>query len=59
MVPVLDVFWFERVVSTGLLPAIEEKNVLKDSGNVRYEAIEVSDEGGQGNRLKVITRRLR
>lgn len=58
-VNILDVFFFERLESTGALPAIREKHVLIDSDSVRYEVLEVSDEGGQGNRLKVSTRRLR
>lgn len=58
-VPVVDVFWFERLTATNALPVIEEKHILTDSGSQDYEVIEVSNEGGQGNRLKVITRRLR
>lgn len=58
MVVVTDVFFFEPV-TTGTLPAIEEKHVLIDSGSVRYEVVSVVDQGGGGNRLEVITRRLR
>jgi hypothetical protein len=56
-VPVTDVFWFEE--SSGSLPAIEEKHVLVDGSSVRYEVIQVADQGGEGNRLKVMTKRLR
>lgn len=58
-VNVLDVFFFERLTTTNVLPAIREQHVIIDSDSVRYEVIEISDEGGQGNRLKVTTRRLR
>lgn len=58
-VNVLDVFFFERLVATNVLPAVREQHVLVDGDSVRYEVIEISDEGGQGNRLKVTTRRLR
>lgn len=58
-VNILDVFFFERPVATGILPAIREQHVLVDGDSVRYEVIEVSDEGGAGNRLKVSCRRLR
>ncbi len=56
---ILDIFFFERLLATNILPAIREQHVLVDSDSVRYEVIEVSDEGGQGNRLKVSCRRLR
>ena len=56
---VVDIFFFERLTTTNLLPAIREQHVVVDSDSVRYEVFEVSDEGGQGNRLKVSTRRLR
>lgn len=59
MVNVLDVFWFEPLRTTCELPAIQEDHVLVDSDSVRYEVIEVSNEGGGGNRLKVSCRRLR
>jgi hypothetical protein len=59
LVNILDIFFFERLVTTNLLPAIREQHILVDSSSVRYEVIEVSDEGGQGNRLKVSCRRLR
>ena len=58
-VNILDVFFFERLVATSILPAIREQHVIVDGDNVRYEVLEVSDEGGQGNRLKVSCRRLR
>jgi hypothetical protein len=59
LVNIVDVFFFERLIATGILPAIREKHVLVDSSSVRYEVIEISDEGGQGNRLKVTSRRAR
>lgn len=58
-VNVVDVFFFERLTTTNVLPAIREQHVIVDSSSVRYEVMEVSDEGGQGNRLKVTCRRLR
>ena len=59
LVNIVDLFFFERLTTTNILPAIREKHVLVDGGSVRYEVIEISDEGGQGNRLKVTCRRAR
>lgn len=59
LVNILDIFFFERLIATNILPAIREKHILVDGSSIRYEVIEVSDEGGQGNRLKVSCRRLR
>ncbi len=59
LVPVVDVFWFERLLTTNVLPAIREQHVIVDSDDVRYEVFEVSNEGGGGNRLKATCRRLR
>ena len=59
LVNILDIFFFERLTATNILPAIREQHILLDSSSVRYEVMEVSDEGGQGNRLKVSCRRLR
>ena len=59
LVNIVDVFFFEKLTATDVLPAIREKHVIVDGSSVRYEVIEVSDEGGQGNRLKVTSRRLR
>lgn len=59
LVNILDVFFFERLIATNVLPSIREQHILLDSNSVRYEVVEVSDEGGQGNRLKVSCRRLR
>ncbi len=56
---VVDVFWFERLLTTNTLPAIREQHVIVDSDSVRYEVFEVSDEGGGGDRLKATCRRLR
>ena len=53
-----DVFWFESVAGSNL-PAIEEKHVLVDSSSVRYEVLSVADQGGENDRLRVMTRRLR
>jgi hypothetical protein len=58
IVTVTDVFWFEAVAGASL-PAIEEKHVLVDSSSIRYEVVNVSDQGGEGDRLRVMTRRLR
>ncbi len=59
LISVVDVFWFERLVTTNILPDIREQHVIVDSNTTRYEVFEVSNEGGQGNRLKVTCRRLR
>jgi hypothetical protein len=59
LVNILDIFFFERLTTTNLLPDIREKHVLVDTDDVRYEVVEISNEGGQGNRLKVSCRRLR
>jgi hypothetical protein len=56
---VVDVFFFERLLTTNILPAIREQHVIVDSDGVIYEVFEISDEGGGGNRLKVTCRRLR
>lgn len=58
-VNIVDVFFFERLVTTGLLPEVREQHVLLDSDNVRYEVMEISSEGGGGNRLMTKCRRLR
>lgn len=52
-----DVFWFEQV--SGTLPAINENHVLIDSGSIRYEVVaKPVNQAGNGNRLKVLTRRV-
>lgn len=57
---VVGIFFFERLATTNILPAIREQHVIVDSDDgVRYEIFEVSDEGGGGDRLKVSTNRLR
>lgn len=56
---VVDMLWFERLLTTNILPAIREQHVIVDSDGVRREVFEVSDEGGAGNWLKVTCRRLR
>ncbi len=58
IVTVTDVFWFEAVAGASL-PAIEEKHVLVDGSSVRYEVVNVADQGGEDDRLRVMTRRLR
>lgn len=58
-VNIVDVLFFERLITTGILPAIREQHMVVDSDSVRYEVFEVSDEGGGGDRLKVSCRRLR
>ena len=58
LVVVTDVFWFE-VAAGETLPAIEEKYVLVDSDSQRYEVMQVIDQGGMDDRLRVMTRRLR
>lgn len=56
---VVEVLFFERLLTTGILPGIREQHVIVDSDDVRYEVFEVSNEAGGGNRLKVSSRRLR
>jgi hypothetical protein len=56
LVNIVIVFFFERLIATGILPAIREEHVISDSDSNRYEIFEVSDEGGGGNRLKVTCR---
>jgi hypothetical protein len=58
IVTVTDVFWFEAAAGASL-PAIEESHVLVDGSSVRYEVVNVQDQGGEGDRLRVMTRRLR
>lgn len=58
VVTVTDVFYFEPAAGASL-PAITEQHVIVDSSNVRYEVIMVQNAGGGGNRLKVLTQRLR
>jgi hypothetical protein len=58
IVNVSDTFWFEAEAGESL-PAIEEKHVLVDEDDIRYEVVSVTDQGGEGDRLKVMTRRLR
>lgn len=57
---VIDVFWFAPQ-SDGTLPAITEKHVIRDEADldVRYDILQVRNEGGQGRRLSVMTRRWR
>jgi len=51
-----DVVWFERV--SGALPTITENHVLLN-GTTRYEVVaNPGNQGGKGNRLKVIVRRV-
>jgi len=56
---VMDVFWFEPMLTTGKLPVIREKHLVYDLNNVRHEIIQVVDQGGEGNRLAVLTERKR
>jgi hypothetical protein len=58
VIVITDVFWFEPEVGSTTLPAITEAHLLK-VGSTRYEVIQVADQGGNGNRLRVTTRRLR
>lgn len=53
-----DVFWFEQLPDE-TLPAIEEKHILIDVNSIRYEVLNVANQGGEGNRLRVMTRRIR
>jgi hypothetical protein len=56
VITVTDVFWFEPV--SGVLPSITEGHVMTTGGS-RYEVLQVADQGGEGNRLRVMTRRFR
>lgn len=56
---VADIFWYEPLQTTGLLPAITENQLVYDENNVRHEIIQVVDQGGEGGRLAVITERKR
>lgn len=55
---VIDVFYFEKIASTGALPVILEKHIIR-TGGVKYEVFAVVDQGGEGNRLAVATNRVR
>lgn len=55
---VTDVFWFEAAAGASL-PVITEAHVLVDGSGTRYEVIMAQDQGGNGSRLKVATKRLR
>jgi hypothetical protein len=54
---VTDIFWFAQI--DGSLPAITEKHVIVDASGNRYEIMMVQNQGGEGNRLKVMTRSIR
>lgn len=54
---VVDIFWFEKI--SGTFPTITEKHLIRDASNVRYEIIATVNQGGESNRLKVITTRVR
>lgn len=56
LVNIVIVFFFERLITTSILPAIREEHVISDSDSNRYEIFEVSDEGGAGDILKVTCR---
>lgn len=58
VVVVTDVFWFEAAAGASL-PVITEAHVLVDGSGTRYEVIMAQDQGGNGSRLKVATKRLR
>jgi len=58
LVPVTDIFWFEALAGASL-PAIEEKHVLVDGSSIRYEVLQVTAMGGEQDRLRVVTKRLR
>lgn len=56
IITITDVFWFEPV--NGVLPVINEGHLLT-CDSVRYEVLQVMDQGGGNSRLRVMTRRLR
>lgn len=56
---VVDIFWFEPLSTTGMLPIIQEKHLVYNQDGVKHEIIQVIDQGGEGGRLAVITERKR
>lgn len=54
---VVDIFWFGKI--SGTLPTITEKHLIRDASSTRYEIIGVVNQGGESNRLKIITTRVR
>lgn len=54
---VVDIFWFEKI--SGTFPTITEKHLIRDASSTRYEIIATVNQGGESNRLKVITTRVR
>lgn len=58
VVIVSEVLGFDTLPN-GTLPAIEEKHVIVEDDDTRYEVIAVVPVGGLINRLKVAVRRLR
>ena len=53
-----DTWIFERNPATGLLPPITEKHILditSVNSGVRYDVKAIDDQGGEGNRLFVLT----
>lgn len=53
---VADLFYFERI--NGALPAIEEKHIIQWNG-IDYEITQALNLGGLGERLEVVTERIR
>ncbi|GIK36564.1 MAG: hypothetical protein BroJett011_03970 [Chloroflexota bacterium] len=52
-----DVFWFEAAPGSSL-PAIAEQHVLV-VGSTRYEVVNAEDQAGMGQRLRVVTKRVK
>ena len=55
---ITDIFFFEQL-SNGNLPAITRGYVLIDENNNRYDVEDIAKQGGEENRLKVETKRLK
>lgn len=54
----ITVFYFDKILSTGILPVIPDEARLTDSATgLIYEVLTSQNTGGEGNRLKVTTRR--
>lgn len=54
----ITVYYFDKILSTGILPVIPDESRITDSADgLIYEVLTSQDTGGEGNRLKVTTRR--
>jgi len=58
VIMVTDIFWLAPATPGASLPTITEGQVIYD-GSTRYEIIQVQEQGGGGQRLRAMTRRMR